>query len=106
MTMTESTSGGNGASQRKIYITIAGLPLSFNLHWPFRRSTSGADFYVLHAEIRLDNTDGLHAQLSLNMSQTLREVFPSLEPADTQAPVLNALRNEADNTQLKSAQSD
>src|SRR5437868_1124908 len=101
MTMTESTSGGNGASQRKIYITIAGLPLSFNLHWPFRRSTSGADFYVLHAEIRLENTEGLHAQVSVNMSQTLREVLPSLEPADTEAPVINALRKEVDNKQLE-----
>ena len=38
-----------GASTAKsIYVTLAGLPLSFHLEWPFRKSTAGADFWFMH----------------------------------------------------------
>src|SRR5207302_1340899 len=46
-------SQGSGSGDKRIYVTLAGLPLSFELHWPFHKSTSGADFWVLHADIRL-----------------------------------------------------
>ena len=47
---------GNGDEQRRIYVTFTGLPLSFHFEWPFRKSTSGADFFFLHADIRLENS--------------------------------------------------
>ncbi|PYX63864.1 MAG: hypothetical protein DMG74_15110, partial [Acidobacteria bacterium] len=62
-------SNGN-SSPRNIYVTLRGLPLSFRLEWPFHKSTSGADFWVLHGDIRLENTDGLHAPVSVNLSAT------------------------------------
>jgi len=89
------------ADQKQLYITLAGLPLSFILHWPFHRSTSGADFYVLHAEIYVENTPGLNAKVAVNLTQTVRETLPSLEPKDAEAPVINALRKEADTQQLE-----
>jgi hypothetical protein len=87
--------------QKKIYVCLSGLPLSFHLEWPFHKSTSGADFWVLHADIALENSEGLHAPVSVNLSATVREVMPSLEPKDIEAPVINALRKEVDRRQLE-----
>jgi hypothetical protein len=84
-----------------IYVTRTGLPLSFKLEWPFRRATSGADFDVLHTVITLENSEGLRALVAVNLSVTLREVLPSLEPKDTEAPVINALRKEVDHKQTE-----
>src|ERR1039458_749945 len=86
---------------KTIYVTRTGLPLSFKLDWPFRRATSGADFDVLHAVITLENSEGLRALVAVNLSVTLREVLPSLEPKDTEAPVINALRKEVDHKQTE-----
>lgn len=83
-----------------IYVTRTGLPLSFNLEWPFRHATSGADFNVLHAAITLEDSSGLRALVAINLSATLREVLPSLEPQDTEGPVINALRKEVDHKQF------
>jgi hypothetical protein len=90
-----------GKSPRKIYVTLSGLPLSFQLAWPFHRSTSGADFFVLHADIRLENSDGLHAPVAVNLSATVREIMPSLEPRDAESPVINSLRKEVDRRQVE-----
>jgi len=87
--------------QKKIWVTLGGLPLSIRLEWPFHRSTSGADFWVLHGDIRLENSDGLHAPVAVNLSATVREVLPSLEPKDSEAPVINALRKEVDRRQIE-----
>ena len=91
---------GNGGG-RKIYVTLSGLPLSFRLEWPFHKSTSGADFWVLHADIRLEDSDGLHAPVAVNMSVTVREVMLSLEPKDAEGPVINSLRKQVDQRQVE-----
>jgi len=49
----------------------------------------------------LENSDGLRALVAVNLSATLREVLPSLEPKDTEAPVINALRKEVDQKQAE-----
>src|SRR5215469_2870369 len=89
----------NGGKGKTIYVTLTGLPLSFEFEWPFRKSTSGADFWVLHADIRLEGSEGLHAPVAV------REVVPSLEPNEIAAPVINALRKEVDKRQLEFAKS-
>jgi len=86
---------------KTIYVTRTGLPLSFELEWPFRHATSGADFDVLHTVVTLENSDGLRALVAVNLSATLREVLPSLEPKDTESPVINALRKEVDHQQTE-----
>jgi hypothetical protein len=86
---------------RKIWITLTGLPLSIELEWPFRRSTSGADFWVVHGDIRLEGSENLHAPVAVNLSATVREVMPSLEPQEVEAPVINALRKEVDRRQIE-----
>jgi hypothetical protein len=95
----------NGSGEKRIYVTLTGLPLSFELRWPFHKSTSGADFWVLHADIRLENSAGLHAPVAVNLSATVREVMPSLEPNDAEAPIINTLRKEVDRRQVEFAKS-
>jgi len=89
------------SASRKIWVTRTGLPLTIKLEWPFHRSTSGADFWVLHGDIHLEGSDGLHAPVAVNLSQTVREVMPSLDPGDAEAPVINALRKEVDRRQIE-----
>lgn len=86
---------------RKIWVTLTGLPLTIKLDWPFHLSTSGADFWVLHGDIVLQGSEGLHAPVAVNLSQTVKEVMPSLEPKDAEAPVINALRKEVDRRQIE-----
>jgi hypothetical protein len=92
---------GQAGETGKIWVTLTGLPLTISLEWPFHRSTSGADFWVLHGDIRLENSDGLHAPVAVNLSATVREVVASLEPEDVEAPVINALRKEVDHRQIE-----
>jgi hypothetical protein len=91
----------DSSSTKTIYVTESGLPLSFKLEWPFHMSTSGADFHVLHAEIALENSGGLRAPVAVNLSATLRDVLPSLEPRDSEGPVINALRKYVDRKQIE-----
>jgi hypothetical protein len=100
MTTPPSPAGGS-AQKGKLYITLAGLPLTITLNWPFRPSGGGADFFVLHGDIRLENTDGLHVPVAVNLTQTVREALSSLEASETEGPVINALRKEVDNRQLE-----
>jgi hypothetical protein len=105
--MTKLQEGGGivdeaaGTASTKIWVTLKGLPLTIRLDWPFHPSTSGADFSVLHGDIRLEGSDGLHAPVAVNLSQTVREVLPSMEPKDVEAPVINALRKEVDRRQIE-----
>lgn len=98
--MTIQTAAG-GSAKGKLHLTLAGLPLTITLNWPFRPSGGGADFFVLHGDIRLENTDGLHAPVAVNLTQTVREALPSLEATVTEGPVINALRKEVDNRELE-----
>jgi hypothetical protein len=91
----------NGQPSARVYVTLSGLPLQVELKWPFHKSGSGADFFVLHGDVKLRNTDGLHAPVAVNLTETVREVLPSLEPNDAEVPVINTLRKEADRRQLQ-----
>jgi hypothetical protein len=93
--------GAQAVAAKKIWVTLTGLPLTITLNWPFRQSTSGADFWVLHGDIRLEGSDALHAPVAVNLSQTVREIMPSLEAKEAEAPVINALRKEVDRRQIE-----
>src|SRR5438876_8228082 len=84
-----------------VYVTLSGLPLLIEFKWPFHSSTAGADFWVLHADVTLGNSEGLHAPVAVNLSVTVREVLPSMEPKDVEGPVINALRKEVDRRQVE-----
>jgi len=90
------------ANQSSRYcVTLAGLPLTITLEWPFKPSTAGADFLVLHGEIRLEDGRGHHALVAVQMTQTVREVLPSLEPKQTESPAVNTLRKAVDSKELE-----
>ena len=64
------------------YVTLAGLPVSFShFGWPFHRSTSGADTYIVHGTLHLeDGTQSpLHALVSASMTVTFAEIVPAPE---------------------------
>ena len=84
-----------------VHVTQSGLPLLIEFKWPFHSSTAGADFWVLHADVKLGNSGGLHAPVAVNLSATVREVLPSMEPKDVEGPVVNALRKEVDRRQIE-----
>jgi len=62
--------------------------LSFRLDWPFRPASSGATSTFSTLEITLENSGGLRALVAVNLSVTLREVLPSLDAKDAEAPVI------------------
>ena len=95
------SAGQNQKTSGRVYVTLSGIPLLIELKWPFHKSGSGADFWVLHGDIKLGGSEGLHAPVSVNLSATVREVLPSLEPKDAEAPVINSLRYNVDRRQLE-----
>ncbi len=60
-------------------VTLHGMPVRIELQWPFHRSEGGSDWYVLHGTLRLNDGGPLHADLALNLAQTVREALPSLD---------------------------
>jgi hypothetical protein len=80
------------------FVTLGGIPLRFELAWPFHASTSGADFHVLHGKAWLlsDPDKTLHAEFAANVSRTIADAMTSLEPNDAEAVVINAARMAAD----------
>jgi hypothetical protein len=63
------------------YVTLGGIPLSFGeFEWPFHRSTSGADTYIVHGTIELaDGSDHkLHAKLAASVTVTFAEIVPAM----------------------------
>jgi hypothetical protein len=99
MDATQINSGGTAT--RAVYVTLSGLPLRIELSWPFRRSGAGADFYVLHGDVRLESGEGLHCLVAVQMTLTVKDVLPSIEAADVEAPVINVLRKQVDRKQLE-----
>jgi hypothetical protein len=86
------------------YVTLEGLPLAFTgFRWPFHRSTSGADTYIVHGEISL--ADGgmgnLHAKIAASVTVTFAEIVPAMEQPYAETFVYNAVRKTVDMGQLE-----
>src|SRR5215469_8781515 len=86
------------------YVTLAGLPVAFGkFEWPFHRSTSGADTFIVHGEIRL--ADGgqhnLHAKVAASVTVTFAEIVPAMEQPYAESFVYNAIRKTVDLGQLE-----
>jgi len=86
------------------YVTLAGLPLAFGkFQWPFHRSTSGSDTYIVHGEMYL--ADGgpqtLHAKLAASVTVTFAEIVPAMEQPYAETFVYNAIRKTVDLGQLE-----
>ncbi len=90
--------------QPEIFLTLGGLPLSFGrFAWPSHGSTSGADTFVVHGEVRLETGEPsvLHAKIAAAMTQTFVEVIPAREQPFAEGVIYNAVRKTMDQGQLE-----
>lgn len=85
------------------YVTLGGLPIAFGrFQWPFHRSTSGADTYIVHGEMHLaDQGQSLHAKLAASVTVTFAEIVPAMEQPYAESFVYNAIRKTVDLGQLE-----
>ncbi len=86
------------------YVTLEGLPVSYkNFRWPFHTSTSGADTYLVHGEIHLEDGTGspLHAKVAAAMTVTFAEIVPAPEQPYAETFLYNAVRKTLDQGQLE-----
>jgi len=86
------------------YVTLAGLPVAFGkFQWPFHRSTSGADTYIVHGEMHLADggTHNLHAKVAASVTVTFAEIVPAMEQPYAESFVYNAIRKTVDLGQLE-----
>jgi hypothetical protein len=87
-----------------VHLTLHGLPLSFSkFAWPFHGSTSGADTFIVHGDIRLEDGHGskLHAEISASLTQTFASVIVALEQPFAEGFIYNAVRKMLDQGQLE-----
>jgi hypothetical protein len=90
--------------QPECSVTLGGLPMAFGqFQWPFHRSTSGADTYIVHGEVRLADggAHNLHAKVAASVTQTFAEILPSMEQPYAENFVYNAVRKTVDLGQLE-----
>ncbi|HEY1575878.1 MAG TPA: hypothetical protein VGF82_02255 [Terracidiphilus sp.] len=86
------------------YVTLGGLPLAFGkFQWPFHRSTSGADTYIVHGEIGLADggTQNLHAKVAASVTVTFAEIVAAMEQPYAESFIYNAIRKTVDFGQLE-----
>src|SRR5271154_2351570 len=86
------------------YVTMAGMPITFaDFRWPFHRSVSGADTYIVHGVVYVaDGTDSLlHAKVSASMTVTFAEIVAAPEQPYAESFIYNAIRKTLDQGQLE-----
>jgi len=83
------------------FVTLSGVPIIISeLKWPFHPSTSGSDWFVLHGRADLIASEGLHVEVAVGMTQTMKDALGSLEPESAEGLVVNSIRKTIDNGQL------
>ena len=86
------------------YVTMAGMPISFHeFRWPFHRSISGADTYIVHGVVRVaDGTESpLHTKVAAAMTVTFAEIVPAPEQPYAESFIYSAIRKTLDQGQLE-----
>ena len=86
------------------YMTVGGLPLSFGkFAWPFHPSSSGADTFLVHGEVRLEDGENslLHAKIAASMTVTFAEIVLAMEQPFAEGFIYNAVRKTMDQGQLE-----
>lgn len=82
-------------------ITLRGLPVRVELQWPFHRSEGGSDWYVAHGRLWLADGGELHADIALNLSESINEVLPSRDGELAFWVAVNTARKALDDRQLQ-----
>lgn len=89
------------AEKTYIGVTLHGLPVRIEMEWPFHRSEGGSDWYVLHGKVSLNDGGALHAEVALNLAQTVREALPALDGELAFWVAVNTARKSLDIKQLE-----
>lgn len=100
-TRSQTTDAYREASRPRRFMTLIGLPVAIEIAWPFHPATAGSDFDVVHGRLTLEDGSGMHADLSVQITQVIKEALPSLEPEDAFSAVINAVRKDLDRKQLE-----
>jgi hypothetical protein len=82
-------------------VTVSGFPLEIELEWPFHPASSGSDWYVLHGTARLDDNSGLHADLAVHLTASIREILPATDGQEALMATINTVRKALDDKQLE-----
>jgi len=82
-------------------VTLRGLPVQIELQWPFHSSEGGSDWYVVHGRLQLADGGPLHADVALNLSQSINEVLPSRDGDLAFWVAVNTARKALDEKQLQ-----
>ncbi len=85
-------------------VTLAGLPVVFrDFKWPFHLSTSGADTFLVHGVVALEDGSGspLHTKVAASMTVTFAEIVPAPEQPFAESFIYNAVRKTLDQGQLE-----
>ncbi|MEO6829676.1 MAG: hypothetical protein ABI164_07675 [Acidobacteriaceae bacterium] len=86
------------------YVTQEGLPVRFDsFAWPFHRSTSGADTYLVHGVAHLEDgtASPLHAKIAASMTVTFVDIVPAPEQPYAESFIYNAIRKTIDQGQME-----
>jgi len=86
------------------YVTLAGLPIRFaDFRWPFHRSTSGSDTYVVHGVAHLEDgtASPLHAKIAASMTVTFADIVAAPEQSYAESLIYNAVRKTLDQGQME-----
>jgi hypothetical protein len=86
-----------------VFLTLHGLPLSMQqFSWPYHRSTSGADSFILHGIAQLAEPGRpLHVKVAASLTVTFADVLPALEQPYAECVTFNAIRKTLDLGQLE-----
>jgi hypothetical protein len=82
-------------------VTVSGFPLEIELEWPFHPASSGSDWYVLHGTARLDDDSGLHADIAVHLTASIREILPSTDGQEALMATINTIRKAFDDKQME-----
>jgi hypothetical protein len=82
-------------------ITLHGMPVCIELEWPFHPSAGGSDWYVVHGRMSLADGGPLHADIAINLSQTISEALPALDSDLAFWVAVNTARKALDDKQLE-----
>jgi hypothetical protein len=82
-------------------VTLHGMPVRIEMQWPFHRSAGGSDYHVAHGTLRLGDGGPLHADVALNLSQTVKAALPALDSELAFWVAINTARKALDDKQLQ-----
>jgi hypothetical protein len=90
-------------ANEKIYqgVTVRGLPVRLEFEWPFHRSEGGSDWHVMHGRLWLADGGDLHADIALNLSESINQVLPSRDGELAFWVAVNTARKALDDKQLQ-----